>query len=179
MAIISQARVSELYNRGDRVGASNTEKGCALEEVVRYIFGKVSGVVHVKSNARNSGNDFEIDVCFQHNSNRSQFDFFDWMFFVECKNLSGPAGAPAVHQLGNTLRSRGLARGILVSTNGLTGQSGIDGYGAIQHELVASRHHIVVLTRSDIEGLTSTDELQSILRRRFTYLILNGQHEPL
>lgn len=179
MAVISSRVLSDLFAPGDVPGATNAEKGKALEKVVRYLFEKVPGVVCAGTNEKNHGNDFEIDVCFQHNLSRSSLNFFEWMFFVECKNLSGPAGASAVHQLGRTLGSRGLSKGLLVSSNGLTGSTGDSGYYAIESEMLADRRHIVVLTREDIMSLSSTVDLEALLRRRFTYLVLNGTHEVI
>ena len=72
------------------------------------------------------------------------------------------------------LRDRGLSLGILIATQGITGDSQrLTDAHFIVAKALSEQRKIIVITREDIEGLTSGSDLVGLLIGKLSNLFLN------
>lgn len=150
-------------------------RGKALEDLVAYVFGLVPGISVTHRNAMNVFDTEEIDVAVFNDGAADGFHYLPSVVLIECKNWSGPVSSIEVSWFLNKLRSRGLDFGILVATNGITGNAADL---TASHNLIASaladRRKLIVLTTSEITGLLNTDELSHLIKRKLCDLAVRG-----
>lgn len=178
MARISRKRVQEYLLVAD--GADNhtaqgrTVKGRALEDLVCYLFGCVPGITITKRNIHNTFNSEEIDIAFWNEKN-SDLDFLTRIILIECKNWSKSVGSEEVSWFDTKLRSRGLAFGILIAANGITGDplDTTSGHRIVAQALSEGRQ-IVILTRREIELLRNTGDLVTLIQHKLCELVVSG-----
>ncbi len=149
-------------------------KGKALEDLICFLFEAVPGIM----TRRNKKNIFETE----------EVDVFLWNEFfpgglpspafpphilVECKNWSEKVSSKEVSWFDTKLRDRGLFLGILISMQGITGdpQRLTDAHFIVARALSEQRK-IIVITREDIEGLTSASGLVILLKEKLSDLFL-------
>ncbi|KJC64652.1 restriction endonuclease [Agreia bicolorata] len=175
MTSIDPAVVAELFARGD-AARTTSEKGDALEELIVYLFELVPGISNTTRKARNPGGVAEIDVAFWNDGPPDGLRQFDAFILIEAKNWSAKVGYTEIVLFKEKLENRGMSFGILVAASGITGDatSRTAAYNALYSYLSAGRH-ILILTRAEIEILSSTDELIRLLIRKRLALILSGE----
>jgi hypothetical protein len=111
----------------------------------------------------------EIDLIFSHLFSVSLIPIPDIDIMVECKNEARRISSSQVTVFGNKLRSRGLNIGIMVTTAGLSGHTGTAGHSAIRDELRGGVS-IIVVTAAELGGMSSPDDLVSLLANRLNEL---------
>jgi hypothetical protein len=84
-------------------------------------------------------------------------------------------GYPELAVFHDKLQSKGRPLGILVAACGITG----DGHlRTAAHEVLgralSQEREILVITRRELEGLTTTEELVDLLKRKRAQLIVSG-----
>jgi hypothetical protein len=176
MAIIGRVRVRTILEAGDRA-ATTRAQGNALEEATAYVFSKIPGVTLHDRQVRNVFGVDETDLIFINNRGLSGVDVLDVALIVECKNLTRPVGFQSVQDFAAMLENKGASSGVLVASNGLTGEPGHDAYRALETALTRGRR-IVVLTRADLESMATTDQLVRLITIRYMDLVTYGTFRP-
>lgn len=175
MAIISPARVSGFLTRCDDLTLTTTERGRAFEDLAIYLFRKVPGVDLSERDALNAFQSEEIDVALWNERRPSGLYFLSNILLVECKNWSNPVGSIEVAWFIDKLRERCMDFGVLLAMNGITG---------VPVDLTSARHKIagaqkegrrvVVITRTDITALGSSDDLVHLMKKKLCQLAVSG-----
>ena len=149
-------------------------KGRALEDLICVLFEAVPGIM----TRRNKKNIFETE----------EVDIFLWNEFfpgglpspafpphilVECKNWSDKVSSREVSWFDTKLRDRGLFLGVLIPMQGITGQpQRLTDAHFIVAKALSEQRKIIVITREDLNGLTSGSDLVSLLQEKLSDLIL-------
>ena len=97
------------------------------------------------------------------------------IILVECKNWSSPVGSAEVVSFDRKVEDRGLTVGVLVATNGITGNA--DDRTQAQSILASSlarNRRIVVITSAEIRNLNHTNQLVSLFQEKLCRLVVSG-----
>lgn len=176
MARISQARIAGFFARAAAPGATTADIGRALEDLVAYLFEKVPGIEITRRNTMNPFSTEEVDVAFFNGRTRKGLYFLPEILLVECKNWSAAVSSQEVAWFDRKIKDRGLSCGILIAANGITGNAH-DWNRA--HAIIAGslpeRRHIFVITRNEIETMTSSEDLIRMLKEKMCDLAVGGR----
>jgi hypothetical protein len=92
---------------------------------------------------------------------------------VECKNWSEKVSSREVSWFDTKLRDRGLFLGVLIAMQGITGQpQRLTDAHFIVAKALSEQRKIIVITREDLEGLTSESDLVGLLKEKLSDLFL-------
>jgi len=155
------------------VGSNN--KGRALEDFICFLFPLVPGVEIAERNALNAFDTEEIDVALWNSRHPRGLYFLPHLLLVECKNWSRACGSQEVSYFVNRLRQRGCDHGILMATNGITGVA--EDLTRAHFEIataLAAGIRVLVVTSTDIAGLTTSDDLVNLFKRKLCQLVVSG-----
>lgn len=174
MAQFSRKKIINLLKRGENA-STTTEKGKALEDLICYIFSKVSGITVSRRNENNIFQSEEIDIAFWNEKYAKGFYFLPNIILVECKNWSNPVSSIEVSWFNEKLRGRGLDFGILIATNGITGNPN---HFSSAHQIIsnalAEKRQLIVIKRDEIEALVSTNDLILLIKAKLLDLAVKG-----
>ena len=161
MVKVSRTTIQRYLNQGASA-TTTTAQGKALEDLICYVFQKLPGISVTRRNKKNAFHTEEIDVAFWNDQHSKGLPFLPNLILVECKNWSSPVGSEQVNWFDTKLKNRGLGFGILVASNGITGnhQEITDAHSIIAAALRESRQLIVI---SSAELLTISDSADIIL----------------
>jgi len=174
MAAYSRKRVSEFFKKSNEAN-TKLEKGQALENLICYVFEKVPGITVTIRNKINTFNTEEIDVAFWNEKHSGGFYFLPHIIIAECKNWSKPVGSPEVSYFIQKLQNRGLDYGIVIAAKGITGSS--SELTCAHHEVTMALSrglHIIILTLEEIQGLSTTEDLVALLKKKLCGLAVSG-----
>jgi hypothetical protein len=178
MAASFRVAVKKLLKAADQAKTPAT-KGKAFEDLACYLFESIPGISISHRNALNVFESEEIDVAFW---NEQVTDGLKWLkafLLVECKNWSAAVGSAEVVTFIAKLRNRGLDFGILIAANGITGSPEESNRAHHQVSLALSdKIQLIVITRSEIEGLKDGAELVRLIKRKVGQLIATGTVWP-
>jgi hypothetical protein len=166
-------RVAAHFAAGDTATTSHA-RGKALEDLLAHLFGRIGGVRLVRRNALTEDASAEIDLIFW--NDRTVLDFLPNILMFECKNWSAPVDSAAVTHFATKATNRKLSHAFLIAANGITGD---------QTQATAARAHIhstllvhdcklVVLDRTDLCSLASTEQLIALIQERISEIYLFG-----
>ncbi len=174
MAQLSQPRIRGYFARGD--GAPTTkDKGDALEDLIVYLFEQIPGMSALFRNQRNPFGTEEIDIAFWNDKAPDGLYFLPDTILVECKNWSHPVDYDTLTGFDAKLRNCAQEVGILVATNGITGNPTFrtDAYSVVTNAL-AQRRRLIVMTRAEIESLTDTADIVLLFKTKLCQLAASG-----
>jgi hypothetical protein len=148
--------------------------GERLETLVVYLIEKLSGIELYERNILDAPRAHELDLAFWHIQAKSPVGFLDPIVIVECKNTGNPVGSHDVGWFVRKLQDRGANVGILVALSGITGAQGgnVNAHSEILTALVRDRIKILLLSRTEIAALRTTDDLVRLLREKYLALSL-------
>jgi hypothetical protein len=159
-----------------RAAATAMEKGRALEEITSYLFSALDGVEVMHRDARMAAE--ELDLVLWNAQIEAVLKPWDDVILVECKNWSTAIGASVLDSFIGKLRRRSCTTGILVAASGVTGgfvngdgtEAGAIGIitAALQEGI-----RVIVITKDDLDGLTSVDDLRELIKRRYCGLYVH------
>lgn len=174
MAAISKRIIQKYFKRGDNA-STTTEQGKALEDLVCYIFQKLPGITVTRRNKKNTFHTEEIDVAFWNDQHPNGVPFLPNVILVECKNWSKAVGSEQVNWFDSKLKNRGLSFGILIATNGITGNSQdiTDAHSVIANALRDSRQ-LIVISKNELLSLSSTVDLVLLIKEKLCDLAVQG-----
>jgi Restriction endonuclease len=146
-----------------------------LEDLICDLFERVPGITLTKRNALNVFSSEEVDVAFWNRQDADGFYFLPHIILVECKNWSRPVGSEEVNWFDSKIGRRGQPFGILVAANGITGEANeVSAAHEIVRAALAGGRRLVVITRSEIEGLRTTDQLVRLVQEKLCELVVSG-----
>ena len=88
---------------------------------------------------------------------------------VECKNWSEKVSSREVSWFDTKLRDRGLLLGVLIAMQGITGQpQRLTDAHFIVAKALSEQRKIIVISREDLEGLTSESDLVRLLKEKLS-----------
>lgn len=155
------------------IGAN--EKGRALEDFICFLFPIIPGVEIAERNALNAFQTEEVDVALWNARHQRGLYFLPHLLLIECKNWSHACGSQEVSYFVSRLRQRGCDHGILLATNGITGIP--EDLTRAHFEIataLAEGIRVLVVTPADIENVTSSDDMVTLLKRKLCQLIVSG-----
>jgi hypothetical protein len=147
------------------------ERGRALEQLVRFVFSTIPGVLPPVGNVVDFADGGEIDIFFPNKGLHSGLWFLPTAILAECKNWRGRVGAEEIRVFIDRLRERACRAGIFVAANGITGDA---------ESLTAARRHIaraledeirvLVVTLEELENLRTSAQFARLLLQKWTQL---------
>lgn len=154
---------------------SKQEKGKIFEDLACYLFENIPGVEIAKRNSMNQYDTEEVDISIWNNKDQDGLNFLNNLFLIECKNWSKSVTSIEVNWFATKVEDRGLDFGILLATNGITkedkevkrAQSILTGY-------LRKHIKIIILTKEDILGLFSTNDMILLIKDKICELVVNG-----
>lgn len=151
-------------------------KGDALEDLIEYIFGEIPGLILPTRNSRDPGGVAEIDVAFWNDGHDDGLRQFDRLIAIECKNWDAPVGYAEIVLFKEKLRARGQTFGVMIAVSGITGTP-VDQTAAYRalYQAQSLGLTIIVITRAEIDALTSAVDLVRLIKQKFLRLCLTGQ----
>jgi len=163
------------YIDAARNGTTTTERGCALEDLICYLFRQVPGISIRRRDQKNVFLTEEIDIALWNDGPPDGFFFLPNIILVECKNWCGRVGSSELSWFDTKLRSRGLNFGIFVAPQGITGESQ---ELTAAHSIVASAlregRRLVVVTTDDLLTITDSAKLVLLLKEKLCDLAVMG-----
>lgn len=174
MAAILQETVQGFVEAGAN-GATTAEQGRALEDLICYVFSQVPGISITKRNEMNAFQTEEIDVALWNDGHADGLFFLPNIILVECKNWSSSVGSSEVNWFDTKLRNRGLSFGVLVATNGITGNAEdlTAAHSIVAGALREGRRLLVVRTQ-ELLALTDSSELVRLIKEKLCDLAVRG-----
>ena len=174
MPAIDQPTLQEFLAAG-AAGATTTDQGRALEDLICYLFGLVPGIAITRRNEMNVFNTEEIDVALWNDVDPAGFSFLPNIILVECKNWSTRVGSGEVNWFDSKLRSRGLDFGILVSRLGITGDpADLTAAHAVIAAALRERRRLVIIRTDELLALNDTTELAHLIKEKLCELAVKG-----
>lgn len=174
MGAIDQATVQAFTDAGDNAPDTTTQ-GRALEDLICYVFEQVPGIAITRRNQMNVLDTEEVDVAFFNDRVDGGLPFLPDLILVEAKNWSGRVGSNEVSWFDTKVRNRGLPFGILVTTKGITGNTG--DLAAAHHTVAMAlreQRRLIVITTDEIRTLTHSSELVALIKMKLCDLALRG-----
>ena len=174
MTLLSR-RTMLRYVKQAQLATSAADKGKALEALIAYTFSRVPGIAIARRDALNVFSSEEIDIAFWNDQFPRGLYFLPNIILVECKNWSNPVGAAEVSWFDNKLQRRARTHGVLVASNGITGNSDdvTAAHDIIRNGLAAGRH-MIVLTQEEILSMGDTSALVRLLKEKLCELVVSG-----
>jgi hypothetical protein len=174
MAVISQSRVKAYLQRGV-AGATTSEQGRVLEDLVCYMFTRVPGISVSRRNQMNVFHTEEIDVALWNDAPADGFFFLPSIILVECKNWSSALSSSEVSWFDSKLRNRGLSFGVLVAMNGITGEtSDLTAAHSIVAAALREGRRLVIVRSDELGGLSNTRQLVRLVKVKLCDLAVSG-----
>jgi hypothetical protein len=173
--IISARRVAHAFAVGDAAAAAHA-RGQALEDLLVYVFQKFPGVRFLDKDIRVAHGSEEIDLVFWNDRRADGLPFLPNLLLFECKNWTNPVDSASVVFFTNKVRTRHLEYGLLIASNGITGDA-VDLNAAHQHlhnALIADNIKIIVIDRRELCSVTSTERLAAMIQQKIARIILRG-----
>lgn len=171
MARYSQSKIRQLLKASN--DAVNVDiKGAKLEELTRYLFSKIPHISFHLANVLDGRRAHELDVIFTNDVRHSDLYFLDFLLITECKNTDHRVSSAQVGWFVRKLQDRPVKSGILIALSGITGVA--DGEGSAHSEilnaLIRDNISIFVITREDILGFSTTDDLITLIKAQYLHM---------
>jgi hypothetical protein len=172
MPAYSRNTITRYLRKADNAG-TNDKKGQVFEDLVVYLFSKIPGVPQIRRNSTSVFQSEEIDLVIWNDKHPKGLISLNTWIPVECKSSLRPIGSHELQVFISKIERRALDFGILVAWYGITGDAATL-TGAHDHASTAliKGIRIIVITRRDIENLTSTEDLVGLIRTRICDLII-------
>jgi len=170
---INQSRVQKLLRIADTTSIKDT-RGRAFEILCCYLLGSVPGLRVVGRDEVDLFESEEIDLMVTNDHNPDGLWFLNPRFIlVECKNWSRPVGSQEVAWFDRKLHDRHIDFGILVAANGITGVANLlTSANHVIADALRDGREIIVVTRREMEAITSSDDIVELLKDKQTRLKL-------
>jgi hypothetical protein len=178
MVSLDTERVRALIDAGRRPDATTAVRGRALEDLVCYVFGQIPGISITRRNAMNEFHTEEIDVALWNDAHPDGLHFLPHIILIESKNWSARVSSIEVSWFASKLQSRGLDFGILVTTEGVTGDPRERSRAlSIIAGALRDRRRLVVITASELLACNHTGELVHLIKEKLCDLAVSGTVE--
>ena len=172
--IIDHRRVARLLQSASRARIAR-RKGALLEDAICYVFGRIPGITVTRKNQLNAFDSEEIDVAFWNDKAPDGLHFLPDIILVECKNWAKPVSSEQVGWFDTKLRNRGVGFGVLVATNGITGEPRSI---TAAHQVIAAalreNRRMIVVKSEELRSLRRTDWLIHLIKEKICDLVVSG-----
>jgi hypothetical protein len=162
-----------------RQARSEQQRGRLFEDLICRLFESIVGISVVDRNVFTAGRSQEVDILIAHNARRSEISFLPNFVLIECKNWSWPVSSMEVAWFDRKVKQRGIELGILVATQGVTGEQRERTFA---HEIIAwalaERRRLIVITSTDLAQLSSGDDLVDLIWAKLGVLHGGGMSLP-
>lgn len=160
----------------DNPAATNAARGKAFEELACYLFSNIPGVTITSRNEMNTFATEEIDVACYNIQDPAGLRSLNPFFLVECKGWTNPVSSVEVSWFLNKIEHRGLDFGVLFAANGITGVAEhlTAANSVVAFALAAKKIRMVIITRAEIEMLTSGEQPAQKIIEKVTQLHASG-----
>ena len=144
--------------------------GTALEKLVAALVEVCDGFRLYRTRARLAAE--EIDLLVANDLNRGFWKVAGSPFLIECKDAARPIGAREISVLSDKITTMGpdTRTGVLVATNGITGDRGRDAVLKTREKRQAGQY-LLVLDKSDIDRCVAGESLSTAIERRYLELL--------
>ena len=174
MTAIAQNTVQKFIAAGANA-ATTADQGRALEDLICYVFNQIPGISISMRNKMNAFQTEEIDVALWNDEHQDGLFFLPNIILVECKNWSHAVGSGEVNWFDSKLRNRGLNFGVLVATNGITGDAAdLTAAHAVVAAALREGRRLVVLRTQEIAALADSLELVRLIKEKLCELAVRG-----
>ena len=165
--------IAQRLAEGD-AAATTEQKGAALEDVVISSFCKVRGIGFLRRDQTNNAGSSEIDILLFNQRHPVGLPFLSDYLIFECKNWAAPVDSATVASFIAKVRAARLELGILIASNGITGdaQQRTAANDIIRQSFDRDNIKILVITRSEIEAFRSIADVIVLMREKFGALIM-------
>jgi hypothetical protein len=174
MPVILRATIESYVEVGTN-GATTTQQGRALEDLICYVFAQVPGITISRRNELNAFHTEEIDVALWNDAHPDGFFFLPNIILVECKNWSRRVGSAELNWFDSKLRNRGLPFGVLVAARGITGDpTEISAAHSIVAAALRENRRLIILSSNDLMALTDSSQLVHLFKEKLCDLAVKG-----
>jgi hypothetical protein len=162
--------------RCNNMALTAQQRGASFEDLASYIFSRIPGIGIVERDEMNVFANEEIDIALWNERAKLGLSFLSNIILIECKNWYNPVSSIEVAWFAQKLVSRGLDFGILIANNGITGNAAqLTASHNIISQHLAQKRKIIVITREDIETLTETSDLVTLIKQKLCRLAVSGR----
>lgn len=177
-------------------GVKTTDKGLALEELVKFII-KKTFFYRVHGNVKTGTNEIDQVVCLskegkqaleQFNISRKLIPIYEDLFLCECKNYKSSLGVTWVGKFYGLLNSCDCNFGILFSVKGLTGdeETWSNSFGLIRvfnliqkHKFGNDKFNIIEFNLDDYEKIANGEKFFDLVDAKIKAMKLATTYEQL
>lgn len=151
-------------------------KGKAFEDLACYLFNGIPGITITAHNLMNTFATEEIDVACKNDNDPAGLGGLVDFFLVECKGWKDAVNSEQVSWFLTKIRHRGVRFGILIAANGITGEPEhlTRANFLVSVEMATFGIKMVVITREEIEKLTSGEDLARLIIQKVCTLHASG-----
>ena len=174
MVKLSQDKILEYLQKGNRA-TTKDEKGTALEDLINYLFESIPGIKIIGRDKVDHFKSEEIDIGCRNDRHPDGLldSIFPFCFLIECKNWEEKVGSKEVIVFEKKLIDRCISFGIIVATNGITGdKTDLTSAHQIVADALSRDRRIIVLKREDIEALTDSFQLVELIKQKLCELYI-------
>jgi len=174
MVQLSQSKIAEYLRRGDEAYTKDA-KGTAFEDLVSYLFKSIPGITIPGRDKMDFFKSIEIDLGCRNDRHPSGLTdpVFPFYFPIEGKNWEARVGSKEVAWFDRKLQLISTSFGIIVATNGITGdKADLSGAHQIVADALSHDRRIVLLKRKDIEVLSGSDQLVELIKQKLCELYI-------
>ncbi len=154
---------------------SRSTKGSASRRSHFDSLTRVPGIELLPSNMPNVANTEEVDIFLWNERLASGLYFLETPLMVECKNWGVVVTGHEVVYFSNSMRNRGCKDGVLVASNGISGEAATLTEAHYELAMALTRgQRILVITRAEVEAFTTSPQLADLLKLKLVDLTING-----
>lgn len=149
---------------------STDAKGRAYEVVLEYVFKSIKGTM-VRPNRLSYYKTEQVDLAVGHDGAALNLPRH---FLVECKNYGDSLDSKSVGYFLFIAMSRGIKLAVVAAASGLTGDPDELTYAHSLAAKVSAQCKLILLTRTDLEALTSPQKLVDLMNDLYLQAFSDG-----
>lgn len=150
---------------------TNHEKKLTYEYLAIFLVGAIDGLTIIGHDQR--GTSEEVDVWVANESADSFWQKMGTPFMIECKNWSDPVGVQEVRNLRAIMDDKNVTLAILISKNGITGDTRHEAVGVI-HNTFRTGKFVVVLDQADLLEIANGIHPATMIKRKMYELYMRS-----
>lgn len=160
----------EFIKKANEAETTNAKK-LSYEYLAIFLITAIDGLTVIGHDTRGASE--EIDLWVENGSTHSFWQNVGHIFIVECKNWGDPIGVQQVRNLSSIMETKNIGFAILLTRNGITGDTWHDAVAAIRDDFKKGRY-IVVLDQSDVEEIANGLHPTKKIRQKYHDLFMKS-----
>jgi hypothetical protein len=173
VAALSPKEVRAHFERADSA-KTHADRGKVLEDLACYVLEAIPGVTVAERNVMNPFGTEELDIAVWNRMLPEGLWFLQSLLLVECKNWQDPVDGSLISYFASRMGHAGCNDGILFSANGITGTA--EQMTGAHYQIMMALNdgrRILVVTRTELDALSSSAEFAEMLQRKRLQLTIN------